>query len=246
LAPISKIADILYRESPAKKFIFILDEFDEIDPDLYRYGALAESFFSSLRTLSAKRNVAFLLVGGEKMPFVMSAQGDQLNKFISEKLDYFGKSEWADFVELIRKPVAEDIIWSDAAVQKIFEFSNGHPYYTKLICAQAFKKAVNEKDAEITEVDVSAAVRELIGELDSNSFAHLWKDGIHESDRQKSEVFELNRRRVLCACARVLRQRLSLTHETVSANRAGLQIDAGHVAGTLMDFSRRGVLVERN
>ena len=77
--------------------IFILDEFDEIHPEMYRFGALAETFFSNLRTLSAKKNVAFLLVGGEKMPFVMSAQGDQLNKFISEGLDFFVRGEeWED------------------------------------------------------------------------------------------------------------------------------------------------------
>lgn len=101
----SKTADTLFQNSPEKKFVFVLDEFDEIDPDLYRFGALAEAFFSNLRTLSSKQNVAFLLVGGEKMPFVMSAQGDQLNKFVSERLDYFSRAEeWADFVKLVCKP----------------------------------------------------------------------------------------------------------------------------------------------
>lgn len=247
LAPLTKIADVLARTSPEKKFIIILDEFDEIDPELYRFGALAEAFFSNLRTLSSKKNIAFLLVGGEKMPFVMSAQGDQLNKFMSERLDYFNRSEeWNDFLELVRKPVANFLNWSETAVLRVFELTNGHPYYAKLICAQASHKAITERDTEITEPDVRASMKILISALDSNSFAHLWKDGIPESDRQKSEVFELNRRRVLCACARTLRRKQHLTHENISENRSGLQIDSAHILVTLMDFVRRGVLSEQN
>ena len=44
-----------------------------------------------------------MLVGGN-MPFIMGAQGDQLNKFIREPLDYFSRSaEWEDFCELARQ-----------------------------------------------------------------------------------------------------------------------------------------------
>lgn len=106
--------------------------------------------------------------------------------------------------------------------------------------------AVKERDTEITEPDVRASAKELISTLDTNSFAHLWKDGIPESDRRKSEVFELNRRRVLCACARTLRHKQNLTQEAIASNRSGLQIDSSHIGLTLMDFVRRGILIEQN
>lgn len=247
LAPLVKISDALAKEEPDLKFLFILDEFDSISPEMYRYGPLAEAFFSNIRTLSSKRNVAFLLVGGEKMPFVMSAQGDELNKFTSEQLDYFNRTEeWFDYQDLVRRPVREKLNWDDSAVAALFELTNGHPYYTKLLCATAFQTAIKERDADLTEEDVLVSARRLVTELDSNSFAHLWKDGISDADRQRAEVTELNRRRTLCACSRSLRTSPLLTAENVYACTAGLKISSSDISLMLNDFARRGVLIEKS
>lgn len=83
------MARSLESKSPQKRFIIILDEFDEIHPEMYRSGPLAETFFANLRTLAARKNLAFILVGGEKMPFIIGAQGDQLNKFSRKVLIIF-------------------------------------------------------------------------------------------------------------------------------------------------------------
>ncbi|EDZ6465918.1 ATP-binding protein, partial [Salmonella enterica] len=127
LADLNLTAKTLESKCPDKKFIIVLDEFDEIHPELYRSGPLAETFFANLRTLAARKNMAFLLVGGEKMPFIIGAQGDQLNKFSRETLDYFSRSsEWAEYIELIRKPVEGYLNWDDAAINKIFNITHGH------------------------------------------------------------------------------------------------------------------------
>lgn len=66
LADLNMMARSLESKSPQKRFIIILDEFDEIHPEMYRSGPLAETFFANLRTLAARKNLAFILVGGEK------------------------------------------------------------------------------------------------------------------------------------------------------------------------------------
>ena len=81
LAPLNRLLLSLNRERPDIRVIVILDEFDEINEDLYRYGELANTFFLNLRTLSSKPNISFILVGAEKMPYVMSSQGEKLNRF---------------------------------------------------------------------------------------------------------------------------------------------------------------------
>lgn len=246
LAPLNKLADLLYKANPNKRIVFILDEFDEIPPEMYRFGPLAETFFSNLRTLSAKKNVAFLLVGGEKMPFVMAAQGDQLNKFVSERLDSFSRTEdWADYVQLLRKPVHNDLGWSDDSIQSMFIATSGHPYYTKLLAARVFETAIAERDAEITDGDVRHAFNLLIPQLDGNSFAHLWKDGISE-DRQLSEVLELNRRRFLSACARTLRAAKPLELEFITVNRHGMSLSDGECVTMFHDFVRRRILLQQH
>ena len=199
LAPLNAIAKSLEARAPTKRFIVVLDEFDEIHPEMYRLGALAEAFFANLRTLAARRNLAFILVGGEKMPFIIGAQGDQLNKFVPELLDYFSRGdEWVDYVELVTSPVRKDLNWEDGAISELFNLTNGHPYFTKLLAAKVFSNAVTERDTEIIASDVRHAASGKISELDTNAFAHFWKDGLN-CEREKGEVIELKRLRTLVA-----------------------------------------------
>jgi len=244
LAPLNSVARLLETTQPHRRFIVVLDEFDEIHPEMYRYGPLAEAFFANLRTLSARKNLAFLLVGGEKMPFIIGAQGDQLNKFVREPLDYFSRSgEWADYIELVTRPVRDALNWDEPAVNELFNLTNGHPYYTKLLCGRVFGVAVRERDTEIIASDVKHALRALVPELDTNAFAHFWKDGI-EGDREQSEVLELKRLRVLVACGRGLRMgdhSVSAISEHISA---GMQ--RNEVRPIVDDFCRRDVMTERD
>jgi len=112
-------------------------EADESQGDCQR--ALANTFFLNLRTLSSKPNISFILVGAEKMPHVMSSQGERLNKFARESLDSFDlSSEWADYRELVQTPVAHSIKVHEAAVRKLFELTDGHPYFTKVLCGAMY------------------------------------------------------------------------------------------------------------
>jgi hypothetical protein len=141
LAPLNRICELLFQQSRDRRFVVVLDEFDSIHPELYRMVALAETFFSNLRTLSSKRNVAFVLIGGENMPFVIAAQGDELNKFRCESLTYFSRiDEWPDFCSLVQRPVSQHITWHPSALNALFDCTNGHPYYTKLAAARSFAR----------------------------------------------------------------------------------------------------------
>ena len=64
LAPLNQLLTLLKNTSPQTRLVIILDEFDEINEDLYRRGELAATFFLNLRTISSKSNIAFVLVGG--------------------------------------------------------------------------------------------------------------------------------------------------------------------------------------
>lgn len=243
IASLNNVARLLEQLCPNDRFVMILDEFDEIHPEMYRYGPLAEAFFANLRTLSAKRNMAFVLVGGEKMPFIIGAQGDQLNKFSREPLDYFSRSdEWEDYVELVTDPVRGQLNWQESALNELFTCTAGHPYYTKLVCSMVFAIAVAERDTEIIASDVRRALSRRISELDTNAFAHFWKDGISE-EREGSEVVELKRLRVLVAFGRAARLG-PVTRDSLHTALSGLALDASSVGPIVDDFLRRDVLRE--
>lgn len=242
LAPLNQIARQLETRTPDKRFVVVLDEFDEIHPEMYRFGPLAEAFFANLRTLSSRKNLAFILVGGEKMPFIIGSQGDQLNKFVREPLDYFSRSdEWTDYVELIEDPVKGSLNWEESTLNELFSLTNGHPYYTKLLCAKVFSTAVAERDTEILVSDVRHALNGRVAELDTNAFAHFWKDGI-DAEREEAEVMELKRLRVLVAFGRALRSGTPTKTAIEQAISSGIQ--SNEIGPVLEDFYRRDIMKE--
>ncbi len=245
LAPLARICDLLLKHVPSKRFVIILDEFDEIPQELYRLGALAETFFANLRTLTAKRNLAVLLVGGENMPFIVAAQGDQLNKFVRESLSYFSRGdEWGDYVTLVRMPAGSSLNWHESAINELFTITNGHPYYTKLLCARVYSTAVSERDTDISVSEVRRAVEHLVSSLDTNAFAHLWRDGIQARSREEVEVRVLQRCRVFVALGRATRGSLPLTAESVTKLKHTPHLQTHEIAPILADMCRRGILEE--
>lgn len=243
LAPLNGVAKLLEQYSPDKRFVIVLDEFDEIHPEMYRYGPLAETFFANLRTLGARKNLAFILVGGEKMPFIIGAQGDQLNKFGREPVDYFSRSdEWTDYIELITEPVRDSLNWEDAALNYLFNITNGHPYYTKLLCSKIFSNAVAQRDTDIVYSDVRHAFSGKISEMDTNSFAHFWKDGI-DAERKEAEVLELRRLRVLVAFGRTLRT-IVPTKPLIASHMTPNTQTVFEVGPIVDDFCRRDIMQE--
>lgn len=245
ISSLNEIATLLQRESPDSKYLVIIDEFDEIHPEMYRYGQLAETFFSNLRTLSSKANMAFMLVGGENMPFVLNAQGDQLNKFVAESVDYFSEMEYSDYEELVRKPTINILTWSNSAIRELFYTTNGHPFYTKLVCSKIFEMAVRERDAEVTEREVLVAAAELVEVLESNSFAHLWRDSIQKTE-QMGESIILDRCRCLVALGVCARAGMKLSIENIYESRRFHILDKIQIVSLLNDFVRRNILLEES
>ena len=246
LTPLNGLLRQLQKVAPDTRFVVILDEFDEINEDLYRYGELASTFFLNLRTLSSRSNVAFVLVGAERMPHVMASQGEKLNKFDKESLNSFDlEAEWVDYSELVQRPVQDVITFHRRALTKLYEFTDGHPYFTKLLCAKIYELAVETKDAEVSNPEVVRAAGRAVSSLDANAFIHYWRDGIR-GDKAEIEITSLNRCRVLAAWARAVRSGNVATREAINAKVATGRLGAGEVTALLDDFLRRGVFREGN
>lgn len=241
LNPLNPVLKKLEVERPTVRAVVILDEFDEINEELYRYGELANTFFLNLRTLASKRNLAFILVGAERMPYVMASQGEKLNRFARESLDNFDRAtEWADYTSLVEQPVSHAIKFHESALRRLFELTNGHPYFTKVLCATVFEGAVEAKDAEVAEAEIKKSAERVVATLDTIAFAHYWRDGIR-GDSNDIEIISLNRCRVLVAWARASRSKQRTTHEAILDNLHSSMLPAGEVMPLLDDFCRRSV-----
>ena len=247
LVSLNKIANKLLMIDKSKRFIVIIDEFDEIQPELYRFGAYADPFFQNLRTLSSKQNMCFILVGGESMPFIISAQGDQLNKYVPESVDYFSREEIsADYKELITRPSEGEIVWLDDAIPYLFDLTNGHPYYTKLLCAEAYDTAVRNRDTDITKRDLESWVVRLVERLDVNSFSHFWVDGIQSKSVDDKELVVEKRKRVLVALGKCLQAKIPTTLEEIARQVPSQKLLETELHEYLSQFERRRILYSEN
>lgn len=245
LTPLNRLLDTLKNEDSTNRFVVILDEIDEINESLYSHGELAKTFFLNLRTLASKTNLAFVLVGAEKMPYLMSSQGERLNKFEKESLDSFDReTEWPDFRSLVRDPVTGEIIFHESALRRLYGLTDGHPYFTKALCAKAFELAVAKKDAEISDVDVGKAGRRLVASLGSNAFAHYWRDGTRGGE-DEVEIASVRRCRTLISWARAERSGVKRTHEQIERHLYG-NLRPDEMRHELDDFCRRGVFKVEN
>ena len=244
LSPLVEFMSDVAELAPDLRFILILDEFDELPVDLFRRGPLGDSFFLALRTLSGRPNVGLVLVGGEKMELILSAQGDQLNKLRAIRVDYFDRgSHWQDFTELVRGPVRPWLEFSESALERIYSLTAGNPFFTKHLCGAIYRKAVERRDADITEIEVDQARQTELAHLASNSFQHFWEDGILDSPERVEQV-SIDRRKVLLGLARIIRGGNRPTRSSLRDEAEALELGAAGAQSLIDDFIRRQVLLE--
>ncbi len=244
LSPLVKLATMLRELAPDKRFVVIIDEFDEIHQELYLFGNLAETFFANIRAPSASKNMAIVLVGGENMPFVMERQGQKLNRFSGINLSYFSRSsDWSDYTRLVRHPSEPYLRWTEDGISEVFNISNGNPFFTNIVCSTAARAAVASRDADLTSREVSDAAALRLSSLEANAFVHLWQDGIFKPVNER-EPEVLRRSRVLVAMARTLRSKQGLTLQNIASNKGHSLLANSEIEPVLNDFVRRGVLSE--
>jgi len=245
LSPISEFLDSVSTIAPEVKILFILDEFDELPIDLYKRGPLGDAFFLTLRSISGKPSFGFILVGGEKMEYIISCQGDALNKFQSIRVDYFDKEKhWTDFQNLVRKPVQNWLEITDEALSTLFEETAGNPYFTKLICKELFNIMVELRDSYVTQREIGDAVEIALRNVASNVFQHFWEDGIINVG-PKAEEKSVMRRKILLAVGKSIREGSALKVKIIEeCQKWGLP--DYFIESEIREFERRKILTLTN
>lgn len=224
LSPLVEYLRRVKRVAPGMRILFMLDEFDELPIDLYRPNEISNAFFLSLRSVANEKDFGFIMIGGEKMPYILNCQGHALNKFESFRVDYFDRSgQWDDFADLVRRPSKGILDFTDGAITALYEKVNGHPFYTKLICKKLFRQMVDRRDSHVTEHEINEAYATSIDEAKGNSFQHFWTDGIFEPE-PKAETVRTERRKFLIALSECISSQGETKKGTLlnRAERAGL------------------------
>lgn len=181
--------------------IFILDDFDEIEPELYT-GPEGNRFFTALRAHINRRNTSFVFVAGERLQRILHYQGERLNQVQPLRVDYLDNTP--EFAELVRYPTRGVLRFTDPAVGEIYRLSAGNPYYAMLICNRIYQIVWRRRNAWVVPEDVLEATEMIVQEADQGQFSHFWNDGPHAGTEREAKVTEANRL-ILYYTARMMR-----------------------------------------
>ena len=244
LSPLTPFLTAAFDQDPSLRLVIVLDEFDELPPELYRRGEVSHAFFMTLRSLSAKPPIGFILVGGERMAEILSTQGGALNKFRSLRIDYLERdSHWSDFVELVRRPVKEWAMIRDDAVTTLYDVTAGNPFFTKFVCTALIEDMKMRRDAYATAVEMDRAIRTAVNQAGIHNFQHFWDDGVVATSDKSIEQERASRRRVLLSLGEALRAGDRSTVENIAKRASRFAFGETEIRRVLGDFEKRKVLV---
>ena len=243
LSPLIGFLDQLLVIAPEKKLIIIIDEFDELPVELYKGRGVADSFFQMLgKGIAGKTGVGVILVGGERIPQIIRAQGMRLNMYRPHKIDHFERN--TEFIDLVRQPGAP-LEFADDAIEQLWNYSAGNPFFLNEICSRMADIMIERRDAYITKLEVDEAIFRTLRTIESNSFAHYWADGLIEADYEQDTTKIVDRIRLLVAAAEALNQTEgAMSKELLSERAKSRGCKATDVDNLVRDFLLRDILVE--
>ena len=178
----------LVKKLPDWRFVYVLDDFDELDESLYK-GDEANSFFLHLRSLVDKGNFTLILTGSERLPEILRHQGERLNQVMGLPLDYLTVDSLKD---LIREPVKQYLEFSDSAVDRIHFLTAGNPYYATQLCNRIHERMTNKRDYYVGPTDVYSGADLLLGSQEVSAFQHFWNDGVFDLPPERERFQYMN------------------------------------------------------
>lgn len=240
---LTPLSDILEMSTLlGSRVIIALDEFDVLPFQLFRRTPEGGAFFANLRAISSIEGVGIILIGGERMSFIINGPPSiELNKFVPFPIGILDReTQWRDFELLIKNP-AKYLDFSEKAISLIYDYTAGHPYYTKLLCAKILKGASERRDSYIDDREVNSALGYLFREIDSTSFSHYWEDYILEEESSQEEIISSNRKRCLVAFSKACDIKLQAPLESVYTESLSLGLDILSSKRIMEQYDQRGI-----
>jgi hypothetical protein len=244
LAPLTEVIERAAELAPDKKLIIALDEFDVMpQPELYGRGPIATALFQTLRSLGGKENAGIIIIGGERMRFILADQGTPLNLFKHIPVGDFTEDQFDDYRALLVEPVKDWLHYDEPAVRLLFHETGGNPWITKHIAREIFQRAIANHDCDIRAEDVESAIIAVIPALGASSFQHYWEDAISGGESEQQFV-SLTRRKVLLALGSCLRSAERVTEQDVVTTAQKYNVERNTAAEVLSGFRDRQILVD--
>ncbi len=160
--------------------LLTFDEFDTLAREDIQ-DSLARPLIAYLRRLMDVDRLNFIYsIGssGNKLENMQASYTDFFKAALYRKISFLDK---ASCRRLITKPVEGDIEYDRKAVQKIYEITAGHPYFTQLTCHELFSLCQKNNTRVVRLGDVQAVTKDVI-ERGTVNLKFVWDEA---SDLEK-------------------------------------------------------------
>lgn len=160
--------------------LLTFDEFDTLARDDIQ-ESLAGPLIDYLRRLMDLKGLNFIFsIGssGNKLENMQASYTDFFKTALYRKISFLDRSSCQ---QLITKPVEGEIKYQKKAVNKIYEITAGHPYFTQLTCHELFSLCQKTGIRDISADDVESVVEDVI-ERGTVNLKFVWDEA---SDLEK-------------------------------------------------------------
>ncbi|NJM47453.1 MAG: AAA family ATPase [Alkalinema sp. RU_4_3] len=161
---------------PGKKLVLLFDEFDSLGN--FSPEAAATHLFPYLsQVIERHRFLHIIPVIGRRLEDLPTLLG----LFRTAPSYEIGLLDRASTYQLVTQPVQGVLHYEESALQAIFEFTAGHPYFTQVLCFAIFSAAREADWWQVTDEDVRQSIDRAL-ELGEGGLAWFW-DGLPIAER---------------------------------------------------------------
>lgn len=158
----------------ARGMVLLLDEFDVLDMST-RESQVGPAFFLYLRDwMKHAHNIQFIFVMGRR-PEELSVNALSTFKAIhSRKVSLMNHDDSAFIIRASER--LGSLRWSDEAVERVWSWTQGQPYFTQLMCSEIWEATLQEDPMDATVMgvdDVDNVVRRVL-ERGGNALQWIW------------------------------------------------------------------------
>lgn len=157
-----------------KVLLFTFDEFDSLEDAEVR-TALTGPLINILQRLMSLPGVDFIFsIGsaGRKLENMKAAYTQFFRAALYRKISFLSQE---DTRELITRPVEGVLEYTPQAIDRIYDITNGHPYFTQLICHELFARCQKTGQRQIGEQDVEAVQEDAV-ERGTVNLKFIWDE----------------------------------------------------------------------
>lgn len=163
----------------ATPFVVVVDEFTYLHEILRRQGVEPREhnelrdFMRQLKGLLEARLFSALLVGQDTMPRFLDSYPNEFSVMDTRRLDYLTVEETEELADLPVRTPGNTSRYSGYALSTIATYTDGHPFFTQILCDRIIETVNSRHRSNIAQSDVEEAVESLIsgrGRIEQHKF----------------------------------------------------------------------------